>query len=838
MSRLIDPSICPDCRSRLDSAARCTGCNLSVTGPLAGQLWSLMVTADGLVERLRVTGSSAGAGNVPASPAAAAGPHAPLPQHPAPQHPAPLPLVSGSSRRTLRLPSASVPVVLLSLGALCLLVAAIVFVAVAWDLLGLTGRTMVLLGVTGVLAVVATVLSRKALRGAAEAFWVVVAGMLSVDLLGARSADLLGLAALSWRGTSALVGGVLVVLGAGVGLWARRQPVTRLYGAEIVAVIGATVLCTANAWGAQHPAISTTVAVPMLAALAVLLRRRLAVAAYGITTLGALSWLVLLGIGWDRTLEMTTLTQWWSDVRGWPLVASALFAAAAVLLVKAPELARQAGAALALFPLVLLVNGPATPGSTTRDLMVACATVVALGLVASLAPRVWALGAGVLTAAGTGLLGMLLLAGPWFSLGRLDLEGQNPADRTLTGQDEIAAWAAGVVALSVVVAALCLLRRVPVALGSTAVRVFATLAPATLTLGALVVLLELEPPLWTAVLAAAVATTSAGAATWWSRDHVLAAGLGSAATAYLTVVLLWAAVTNEILIAATTVGLFLVLSVVAVLRERRNGRLSAAVAGSLAGLFGGWALVALGRVLDADTEAIALALAAYAAMVALLAAPTTRRTTTRLTLEATAVTLAVLATGFSGDDRTTAMVLTILGTAICLVTATTGDRDTLGWGGAAVLGIATLVRLDADVAAPELYTLPAAALLVAAGGWRLHQDRETSSFTFLGSGLTLALLPSLLLALEEPASLRGALIGAAGVLVLAVGVQQRLSAPFVLGAGTTSLLALRHLQPVAEAVPRWMSLGGVGLLLLVVGVTWEARRRDVEQAQRYLTELR
>ena len=52
------------------------------------------------------------------------------------------------------------------------------------------------------------------------------------------------------------------------------------------------------------------------------------------------------------------------------------------------------------------------------------------------------------------------------------------------------------------------------------------------------------------------------------------------------------------------------------------------------------------------------------------------------------------------------------------------------------------------------------------------------------------------------------------------------------------MLALRHLQPVAEAVPRWISLGGVGLVLLVVGVTWEARRRNLDTAQAYLTALR
>ena len=184
------------------------------------------------------------------------------------------------------------------------------------------------------------------------------------------------------------------------------------------------------------------------------------------------------------------------------------------------------------------------------------------------------------------------------------------------------------------------------------------------------------------------------------------------------------------------------------------------------------------------------------------------------------------------------MVLTIAGSAVCLVAVTHRDRALLSWAGTVVLGVATLLRFDAGVSLPELYTLPAAALLVAAGAHQLRKDTSENSFTVLGSGLVLALLPSLLLALDEPVSLRGALIGAGGVLVLAVGVQQRLSAPFVLGALTTAVLAVRHLGPVAEAVPRWISLGGVGLVLLLVGVTWEARRRNVATAQRYLAALR
>jgi hypothetical protein len=166
------------------------------------------------------------------------------------------------------------------------------------------------------------------------------------------------------------------------------------------------------------------------------------------------------------------------------------------------------------------------------------------------------------------------------------------------------------------------------------------------------------------------------------------------------------------------------------------------------------------------------------------------------------------------------------------------DRQLCSWLGAFVLGVATAMRVALEVQAPELYTLPAAVLLLAVGAWRLRTDEDADSFTALASGLTLALLPSLLLALVDPVSLRGALIGAAGVLVLATGIQQRLSAPFVIGAMTTGLLALRHLEPYADAVPRWISLGTVGLALLLVGITWEARRRNLETAGRYLADLR
>ena len=472
------------------------------------------------------------------------------------------------------------PVVLLTLGGLCLLVAAIVFIAVAWSVLGLTGRTVVLLVFTGVLATLSVVLTREGLRAATETLWLVVAGMLTVDLLAAESAGLAGLDALSVRGTAALVGGALLAMGVGVGLWARGQKVGQLYGVQSIAVIGGTVLCATNAWGAANPAIGTTIAIPVLAAAFVLLRSLLPVAAYGLGALAGVSWLVLLGVGWNRALEEAGLGEWWADFRGWPLLAAALLGAVVTHLPGLRQEARSVAAGLALVPLVLLVNAPATEGTGTRDLLVVCATLLALALVTAFAPRVWAQGAAALTALGVFLLGLLLVEGPWPALVVLNNDGPQTqglfAPATLS---DTAPWTAVVVALTLVAAAASLLRHVPLQLGRSATWVVGTLAPAVVALGGLVLVLELEPPVWAAVLGAGLATAIAAGAALWSRDETLAAVLGSCATAYLALVTLYAASGDRLLPALVTTALFLGLAATGALREWSGASVSAGSGG-------------------------------------------------------------------------------------------------------------------------------------------------------------------------------------------------------------------------------------------------------------------
>ena len=791
-----------------------------------------MTTADRVVEQLRALSTSLSAEPVRRSAAVPAAGPVPLPRYPAPAPPE-------RSSRPRRLPSASVPVVLLTLGALCVLVAAVVFVAVTWSLLGLTGRTVVLLGFTVLLAGIAVLLTRRALRGASETFWLVVAGMLTVDLLGARSAGLAGLDALDWRGTSALVGGALLVLGVGVGAWSRSQPLRRVYGAEVVAAVGVLVLCLGNGWLAENPAIGTTVAIPLLVGLALVVRRVVPLTAYAAGGLALVSWVYLLGLGWERALESSTPAAWWSDFRGWPLVVAAVLAAAAVHVPGTPAVLRPVAAGAALLPVMILANGPSTVGSTTADLLGWTATLMVLGVISAFGPRVWALGAALWTGVGILGMGLFLAVNPWNSVGYLDFDGATAVNSRLPAfEDDAATWAFGVAALVVVAAMAGLVRRVPAARHSLALGLFRALAPAVLALGAVVVVFELEPSLWVGVLAAALATAAAAGAAWVVRGLTVPGVAGSLAATYLAVLTLWTASAAHLLSACSATALALTLLAVFALREREGSDLAAGLAAASGALVGGYALVSWALVLETGQEVEALVLAVYAALVGVVASPMARRAPARVALELAAGVLAVFALALSADVEGAAMVLTVVGTGVAVVAVTNRDRLVLGWLGALVLGLATVIRVVEEVRLPELYTLPAAALLVGAGIWRLRRDTGISSFVALGSGLTLALLPSLLLALGEPVSLRGALVGFAALVSLAWGVQQRLAAPFVLGSLATAVLALRHLEPVADAVPRWVSLGLVGLALLLVGITWEARRRNVETAGRYLTALR
>ena len=190
-------------------------------------------------------------------------------------------------------PSA-VPKILLALGAICLMAAAVVFLVVTWSSLGVGGRTAILLGFTLAMAALTAWSARRGFRGAVEALGLVSIGLLALDLAGAESAG--------WFGTPSqsafLLGCGLLLVGVGVlASWAsRRTPAGAFAGAEVVAVVSALVALVSSAgltWG--DPVLRLAVVLLVLGG-AVVLAHALGVAgaAAGIAAVTAVGWLALL----------------------------------------------------------------------------------------------------------------------------------------------------------------------------------------------------------------------------------------------------------------------------------------------------------------------------------------------------------------------------------------------------------------------------------------------------------------------------------------------------------------------------------------------------------------
>ena len=82
------------------------------------------------------------------------------------------------------------------------------------------------------------------------------------------------------------------------------------------------------------------------------------------------------------------------------------------------------------------------------------------------------------------------------------------------------------------------------------------------------------------------------------------------------------------------------------------------------------------------------------------------------------------------------------------------------------------------------------------------------------------------------------LLGLAALGLVLAGVRLRWTAPLVVGAVVGAVLVVREVGPYAVDLPPWLVIAVAGATLTAVGVTWEARMRDVRRAGRYLAALR
>ena len=804
-----DPTRCPDCRAALSpEPAECPHCDLPLRDPLAVSLFRTLQAADELLVRLRATAATTPS----VAPAASAAPAAPVATADA----------AAVARRGLS--AASVPRILLGLGALCLLVAAVFFLAVAWSWLGVGGRTTVLVSLTLVTGALGTRLAARGLRLAGESLTAVSLGLLALDVVGADNAGWLG--DLSVPGLAVAIGGALLLAALALLLAPARLVVP-----QVAAVLGLGVLVVGVTAQTTHDQVLAALAVLAFAGLALIGHRlRTGVLPWAATVGGAGWWATLTLDGFAAATEHASLTGLWVDGHGWAVLASAaLLLLPAAALRSQPQLVATCGAGAAVLVTVVIAL-PALDEGTNVLTLASLAAVVLWTAVAAVTPTRWAL----VPAAPLGLaaLPLTLVSGGLLvdataRVAALAAPFSRDATVRLPSQDAFAHPALLAPSLLALVLAFAVVRLGPRLPAPT----LASIGAATLAVGATATLALTPAPLWTIV--AAVVAAGAVAVTGGLRraDRVGTAVAGAGA-------LLLVLGTLAALPSAVLTTLVLVPLVAAAVAVERAGRFP------FASVLGGVLLPAASAALLWSAAEVAGVDEAFRAVPILLAVGLLVIARPRLELESSAAVAAVVAAlpaidAASDEPTSLALHLTLAGALVTTSALVTPSRRPLGWLGALLLAVATWVRLaDLGVEAPEAYTLPSAVALVLVGLWRLHRDPDASTMLALTPGLALATTPSLLWVLADPVSLRAALLGATCLALLLAGARLRWSSPLVVGAVVGGLMVLRELAPYAAVTPQWILIGAAGTLLTVVGVTWERRLRDVQLGLAYLGRLR
>jgi hypothetical protein len=255
----------------------------------------------------------------------------------------------------------------------------------------------------------------------------------------------------------------------------------------------------------------------------------------------------------------------------------------------------------------------------------------------------------------------------------------------------------------------------------------------------------------------------------------------------------------------------------------------------------------------AACAALAAGWAAWqAGLAALAAVAAAQYTAARLARSRPGLSLAVEVAGLAAavvattpglrDPRQASVVLTVTGT-ICLCVALRPGRRVLLWLGLAQGEAALWAWLaSAGVHAPEPYTAPAATVLLAVGWRRWRRPPPVSSWITYGPGLAVLLVPSLVAVWLLPGWARPLVLGVAAAAIALAGGRARLLAPLLLGSAVVVLDAGHELAPavqqLAGMVPRWVPIAVIGVVLLAVGATYEARLRDLGRIRAALGRMR
>lgn len=226
---------CPDCAAALaPGAVSCPACGLPLAGPTAARLWQVDQSIAGLrAERVDLLAALRSAAE-PAEP---------------------------TSGRVRWSPGR----LLLAAGVVLLLVAAVVFVSIAWTRIGVGGQCALLLATTGGAVAVSRTLARRALRASSEAVAVLALGLAALDLDAAHRLGLAGLDAIEADTYAVVALALLVTFAAGA---ARLVGVVLAYPLGAVLAAGLVPLAAIDASDGGLTGTAAASAVAVLAGVA------------------------------------------------------------------------------------------------------------------------------------------------------------------------------------------------------------------------------------------------------------------------------------------------------------------------------------------------------------------------------------------------------------------------------------------------------------------------------------------------------------------------------------------------------------------------------------------
>ena len=291
---------------------RCPACGVELIGPTVAELVTTLRAADCLVEAMRAEMLTAPAWQPQARVSAPSA----VPRQDLPEVAAARSWFAGKS----------VAVILLILGALCVLAAGAVFIAVAWMLLPLAIRALILIMITAGFGFFAQLALRRRLQASAETMAAIACGMFVLDVAAARRARLPGLADLA-AAPYEIAAGVLLVTVAGAGAFTVRSRQRWLWSLDAAVALGMAraALGALRVSGERYAlcAVSVTVIASLL--YGAWRRLRFPVAMWSAGCLGAMAWLAAVALGSHHAADRVG-----SDVgrlaQAWPALTVALVA--------------------------------------------------------------------------------------------------------------------------------------------------------------------------------------------------------------------------------------------------------------------------------------------------------------------------------------------------------------------------------------------------------------------------------------------------------------------------------------------------------------------------------